>query len=118
MTLFIDQLLLLAAIAALSAAAWRLASMAVPSGLLRAIGTVALAAGGAVLSAMGLALVGLGASAVALALVAVGVWLVVRRLVAASPPSAGDQLTAWWGGLPAAGRVARVAVAGAFVGYV
>jgi hypothetical protein len=117
MTLVIDQLLLLAAIAALGAAGWRLASMAVPSGLLRAIGAAVLAAGAAVLSALALALVGLGASAVALAFVAVVLWLVVRGTVPASPPSAGEQLIAWWRGLPAAGRVARVAVAGAFVGY-
>jgi hypothetical protein len=117
MTLVIDQLLLLAAIASLGAAGWRLASVAVPSGLLRAIGAAVLAAGAAVLSALVLALVALGASAVALGLLAVAVWLVVWRTVPASPPSAGEQLIAWWSGLPAAGRVARVAVAGAFVGY-
>jgi hypothetical protein len=116
-SLVIDQLLLLAAIAALSAAGWRLASMAAESGLLRAIGTVVLACGGAVLSAMALALVGLGASPVALAVLAVLSAVVVRRAVPGAGPSAGEQLSAWWQRLPTAGRVARVALAGGLIGY-
>lgn len=117
MGLLIHQLLLLASIAALSAAGWRLAAAAVPSGLLRVLATVPLLAAGAVLSALTLALVGLGASPVALTVAAVVIWVACRQLVAARAPSAWDQLSGWWFGLSAPGRVARLAVAGAVVGY-
>jgi hypothetical protein len=115
--LLIHQLLLLASIAALSAAGWRLASVAVPSGLLRALGTVPLAAAAAVLSALALALVGLGESPVALTAAAAAIWLATWRSVPGRPPSASEQLSAWWSGLSPLGRAARVAVAGAVVGY-
>lgn len=117
MGLLTDQLLLLASIAALSAAGWRLASVGTPSGLLRAVATVPIAAAGAVLSALALALVGLGASPVALTLAAVAICVGAWRSVAGRPPSAPEQLSAWWSRLPIAGRVARVALAGAVIGY-
>lgn len=112
-----DQLLLVAAGAALGAAGWRLAARAVASGLLRLIGAVVLAAGAAVLSALVLALVALGASPLALTAVAVVVWAGVWRTVPATGPTATAQLTEWWGGLPPWGRVARVALTGAGAGF-
>ena len=118
MVLVLDQVLLLAAVVALGAAGWRLAAAAVPSGLLRAIGTVALASGGAVSSALVLAVVGWGASPVALTAAAGVIWLAAWRFVPASGPSPGAQLTSWWRALPVPGRVALTAVAGVFVGYV
>ncbi len=117
MGLLTHQLLLLASIAALSAAGWRLASLTVPSGLLRALATVPLAAAAAVLSTLALALAGLGASPVALTIAAAAIWLAICRTVPGRPPSSSEQLGAWWSGLPVAGRVARLAVAGAVVGY-
>ncbi|MDQ6776651.1 MAG: hypothetical protein M3071_10650, partial [Actinomycetota bacterium] len=118
MSLVIHQLLLLSSIAALSAAGWRLASAAVGSGLLRAIATVVLASGGAVLSALGLALVDLGASPVALTVAAVAIWVATMRVVpGASPPSASEQFRDWWTGLPIAGRAARAAVAAVLIAY-
>jgi hypothetical protein len=117
MGLLVHQLLLLGSVAALSAAGWRLASAAVPAGLLRVIATVALAAAGAVLSALALALAGLGASPVALTAVAAATLLASYRAVPGWPPSAGEQLGAWWSGLSRPGRVARLTLAGAVVGY-
>ncbi|HWF34637.1 MAG TPA: hypothetical protein VG295_04685 [Solirubrobacteraceae bacterium] len=117
MGLLIHQLLLLASIAALSAAGWRLASAAVPTGLMRVLATVAFAAAGAVLSALALALVGLGASPVALALAALVLWAVTWRAAPLRPPSAAEQLGGWWSGLTRPGRVARLAVVGAALGY-
>jgi hypothetical protein len=114
--LLIHQLLLLASIAALSAAGWRLASVAVPTGLLRVLATVALAAAAAVLSALALALVALGASPVALTAVAVAICLATWRAVPGTP-SASEQLAGWWSGLSIPGRVARLALVGAVVGY-
>jgi len=115
--LLTHQLLLLGSIAALSAAGWRLACAAVPSGLLRVLATVALAAGGAVLCALALALLSLGANPVALTVVAVAIWGVTWQLVARRAPSAWEQLVSWWGELSLPGRVARLALAGASTGY-
>jgi hypothetical protein len=115
--LLIHQLLLLGSIAALAAAGWRLAAVAVPSGLMRVLATVALAAGGAVISALALALASLGASPVALTVFAVAMWAAARRLVPRRPPSAWEQLVSWWGELSVAGRVARLALAAAAAGY-
>ena len=117
MSLLIHQLLLLGSIAALAAGGWRLAAAAVPSGLLRVLATAALAAGGAVISALALALLSLGASPVALTVVAVAMWAATLRLVPRQPPSAWQQLVAWWGELPVAGRVARLALGTAVVAY-
>jgi hypothetical protein len=115
--LFIHQLLLLAAIAALVAAGWRLASLAVASGLLRVLATVVLAAGAAVLSALALGLARLGASPVALTVAATAIWGAAWRWVPGRPPSAWNQLSSWWRGLSLPGRVARGALAGAALGY-
>ncbi|HWF73993.1 MAG TPA: hypothetical protein VG186_11645 [Solirubrobacteraceae bacterium] len=118
MPLLVHQVLLLVSVAALGAAGWRVASVAVPSGLLRAIATAVLAAGAAVLCALALALVALGASAVALTVLAVGLWAVsMRALPAAGPPSAYAQLREWWGGLSIAGRAGRGAVAAVLIAY-
>jgi hypothetical protein len=115
--LLIHQLLLLASIAALSAAGWRLSAAATPSGLLRVLAAVPLAAAAAVLSALALALVAWGASPVALTALALIIGLAAWRAVPARSPSAWEQLSAWWTGLPTAGRIARCALAGAVVGY-
>jgi hypothetical protein len=115
--LLTHQILVLASIAALSAAGWRLASAAVSSGLLRVLATVPLAAAGAVLCALFLGLVGLGANPVALTLAAVAIWLSAWRALPAQPPAAAEQLGEWWSALSLPGRVARLAVAGAVIGY-
>lgn len=117
MSLLVHQLLLLASVAALAAAGWRMACVAVPSGLLRLLAAVPLAAGGAVLCALALALVGLGASPVALTVAALVIWAASWRLVPSRAPSAWAQVGSWWSALPVAGRVLRGAVAGAAVGY-
>jgi hypothetical protein len=111
--LLIHQLLLLASIAALSAAGWRLTSLATPVGLLRVLGAVAFAATGAVLCAFALALVALGGSPVALTAAALFTWLVVWRAAPGRPPSPWDQLGAWWSGLSLPGRVVGAALSGA-----
>ncbi len=115
--MLIDALLLCGSLAALAAAGWRAAGTAVPAGLLRVLAAVALATAAAAASTLGLGLAGLGADPVALTAASVALWLVTLRVVAASGPSAGRQLAAWWWRLSPAGRAARAALAGACVGY-
>jgi hypothetical protein len=117
MGLLIHQLLLLASIAALGSAGWRLTATVTPSGLLRVIGAATLAVAAAVLCALALALVALGGSPVALTAAAVAVWVIARRSVPGRPPSAFEQLREWWSSLSIPGRFARLAVTGATAGY-
>jgi hypothetical protein len=115
--LLIHQLLLLASIAALGAAGWRLTAPATPAGLMRVLGAVTLAAAGAILCSFALALVALGGSPVALTAAAIALWLIAWRVVPGRPPSAFGQLWEWWSLLSTPGRVARLAVTGAAAGY-
>ncbi|MGI8506722.1 MAG: hypothetical protein ACR2MK_07960 [Solirubrobacteraceae bacterium] len=117
MDLLIHQLLLLGSLAALWAAGWRLAGAVLPSGLLRVLAGVTLAAAAAILSAMVLGTVSLGASPVALSVASAAIWLAARTSVEARGSTAWRQLAAWWTGLPCGGRVARAALAGACLGY-
>src|SRR3954451_24291979 len=121
------HLLLGVAVAALAAAALRLAAGAAPAGGLgRAVGAVPLfgaggglcaLAVGAVLSARWLGLVGLGASPVALTLAALACWLGARAGIAAPAVSPWVDLERWWRGLPPAARAAFGALAGLVVVY-
>ncbi len=115
--LVVDQLLLLGSLVALAAAGWRVAALGTPSGLLRLTAAIAVSATVAVSSALVLGLIGLGASPPALALAALGAWAGARRWVTVGAPSAGEQLRTWWSSLTPVGRIARAALAGAFLGY-
>lgn len=110
-------MLLLITLGTVSSAGWRVASALTGSGLLRVLGASALAAGAAVLSALGLGLVDLGASPLALSAVALLLWAAVRHNLPSAHPGARAQLTGWWSGLSPAARAARAALAGATVAY-
>jgi hypothetical protein len=116
-TLVIDQLLLLGSLVALAAASWRVAALGMPTGLLRVLAAISVGATVAVSSALVLGLIGLGASPPALALAAIAAWATAQRWVTVAAPKSGEQLRAWWSGLTPAGRIARAALAGAFLGY-
>jgi hypothetical protein len=115
--LLVEQLLLLAAITALSAAGWRLAGWFVPAGLLRVTAAAVLVISGAVGSAIVLGIVALGASPVALTAAAVLAWAVVARFVDRAGPPVDKQLGSWWAGQSAAGRAGRFALVGVFIVY-
>jgi hypothetical protein len=104
------------AVAALAAAGLRVASLAAPSGLERALSAVALAVAAAVLEALLLGLVGLGGSALALTLAAVATWLACARLLP-TPEPAGRELGAWLRGLGPRGTLLLGAVGGAALAW-
>ena len=111
------HLLLGVAVAALAAAALRVAAPAAPGGLATALAAAPLFAAAAVISALVLGLVGLGASPLALTAGAVASWLAARHWVAAPEVSPWADLARWWRGLPPAGRLAIGALGGLVVVY-
>lgn len=113
----LDAVLLVTAVAALGAAAMRVAGAAGARGLARGVAAAPLAAGAAAVQALVLGLAGSGSSPVLLTLVAVATWLLARRLVEALPSSAWADLLGWWSALGTPWRVAAGAVAGAVAGW-
>ena len=105
-------LLLGVAVVALADGALRLASLAVPGGLLRVVAAAPLLAGAAVLWALLLGLVGLGTSPAALTLAALASALAARVFLPAPPRRLAAEVAAWWHSLPAAARLAVGALAG------
>ncbi|MDX6699287.1 MAG: hypothetical protein QOE65_2684 [Solirubrobacteraceae bacterium] len=110
------HLLLALGLSALAGAALRVASLAAPDGLERALAAAALTAAGAVVSALALGLVALGSSPAALTTAALVLWVAARRL---PPPRvrALDELGEWWAGRSLAGRAAAGALTGLLVLY-
>jgi hypothetical protein len=86
----IHHMLLGASVAALVAAAFRVASAAAPAGLERVLSTAA------VTQALALGLVGLGSSPPALCAATLLSWLAARLLMPAPELGAAAELAAWW----------------------
>lgn len=106
-------MLLGASVAALVAAAFRVASLAAPAGLERVLATAAIAVAAAVAQALALGLVGLGSSSLALCAAALLSWLAARLLVPAPELGAAAELAAWWSRTDPPLRVGAGAFAGA-----
>ncbi|MEA2426480.1 MAG: hypothetical protein QOF37_108, partial [Thermoleophilaceae bacterium] len=105
-----------AALAAVGAAALRLASLAAPGGPVRLVAAAPLAVAVAVAEALGLGAVGLGGSQPALALAAALTYAAAWRWL---PPPAlplTRELTGWVRAAPAAHRIAACALAGLWAG--
>lgn len=111
------QFLLAGSAFALLGAGFRLASLAAPSGLERAVAAVVLAAAAAVLESLVLALFALGSSPPALALAALATWLAARRLLPA-PASPLGELASALRSLRRFERIALGAALGALAAYV
>jgi hypothetical protein len=107
------QLLLTLSVAALGAAALRVAAMASPTGLDRLVAAAALAAAAAVVQAVVLGLFGAGNEPVALGAKAGATWLAALRLAPAPAVSLTQDAERWWTGLGPGRRTALLAVAGA-----
>ncbi len=105
-------MLLGASVAALAAAAFRVASAAVPRGLERVLAAAAIGVSAAVAQALLLGLAGLGSSSVALFAAAALSWLGVRLRMPAPQLGIPAELAEWWRGSSPALR----AGAGAFAG--
>jgi hypothetical protein len=90
------HLLLGVAIAALSAAGVRVASVTVPSGPERALAAVTFGFAAAVLWALGLGLLALGSSPAALTAGAVATWALARLVLPAPPLTVVRELDQWW----------------------
>lgn len=114
----LHHVLLAAATVALGAAGLRVAALAAPSGLERALAATALAFAAAVCEALLLGLAGLGGSSFALATAAGLTWLAGRFATPAATVGAGSELRAWWGRLSGARRVLTGALAGAWLVWV
>ena len=113
MTALAHSALFVAAVLALAAGASRVAALAAPAGLERALAAAVLAATAAIIEALGLGLAGLGGDATALAAAAVLTWAAVRRW-APAPADGGltAQALAGLAAAPAAVRALLGAVAG------
>jgi hypothetical protein len=105
------------AVASLLGAGVRVASLAAPSGLERAIAAVVLAAAAAVVEALGLGLVSLGASPVALVAAALATWLATRRFLPHPAVSVQEELTRWWRRLTTGEALAIGALTGAWAAW-
>lgn len=116
--------LLVAAVAAMAAAAWRVAALTGARGLELAVAAAPLGVAAAVAEALALGTVGLGGSQVALALAAALTWLAAWRLAPAASPAAGPGGSASAAGPPPAPgrrptpRLAAAALAGLGAGWV
>lgn len=97
------------AVASITFAAWRLASLAVPRGILRALATATLAPSIAVVQALALGLLGLGTSRVALPVAAALTAVVAWATLPAPRTTATHEAATWWAGLS---RVERAVVGG------
>ncbi|MGH9291067.1 MAG: hypothetical protein ACRD0V_22680 [Acidimicrobiales bacterium] len=109
------------AVASISFAAWRLASLAVPGGTLRALATATLAASIAVVQALALGLFGLGTSRVGLPVAAALTGAIAWATLPAPATTATQEAARWWAGLsrPARAVVGGTAAAGAaWLGWV
>ena len=109
--------LLVLAILALAAAAWRVAAALAPPGLLRLITAAPLAAAAAAAAAIVLGAVSLGSSPIALSAAAAATWLATRRLLPTPAPGAWSGLARWYRELPQGRRAAFGAVAGALLAF-
>jgi hypothetical protein len=107
-------MLLAAAVVALGAAAVRVASLAAPRGLERALSAAALGVAAAVVEVLLLGLLGLGGSSLALGAAVLATWVAARRLPAPELPVL-VELGGWWSGLPFARRAVAGAIAGAWL---
>jgi hypothetical protein len=114
---FLHHLGLAVAAAALCGAAFRIASAAVPRGTQRLLATAVLAAGAAVVEALGLGLVALGGSPAALVAAAVVTWVASRFLAPAPELGARDELAAWWRALDRRSALLAGAAAGGWAAW-
>jgi hypothetical protein len=112
MPVALHHVLLALSVLALGAAALRVASLASPRGLERAVAAAPLAAAAAAAEALLLGLIGIGTSPVALPLAAAATWLVAVRLVRRPAISLRADLTAWWADLDPGSRAAVGAALG------
>jgi hypothetical protein len=110
------QLLLVAALAALGAAALLAASTLAPRGLERALAAAALGAAAAVVEALALGLAGAGGSALAVGAAAGATWIACRLLVPAPELGAGRELASWWRRAPRLARAALGVLGGGLAG--
>jgi len=113
---FVLDLLLIGSLAALSAAAFRVASTLTPSGLERALAASVLVAAAIVVEALALGLVGLSGTPVALCAGALLTWLGVRSRFSAPELSAAAEIGSWWADLSPRSRAGIGAAAGLGVG--
>lgn len=109
--------LLVVSLGAVGGSASRLAALAVPRGLLRAVAAVVLGAATVVAHALVLGLVSLGTTPLALTVASVGTWGGVRLLAPSPAISLGDEVAMWWGAADRAWRVATAALLGSLVGW-
>ena len=109
----VDQVLFVAALAALGGAGFRLASLAAPAGLERLVAATALAAAAAVAEALLLGRASLAGSPYALAGAAAATWLATHALVPAPELGARAELAAW---RRSAGARPALAIVGAIAG--
>jgi hypothetical protein len=108
----LHHLALAAAVASLAAAGVRLASLAAPSGIERALAAFVFATAAAVAEALGLGLVGLGGSAVAVLAAAVATWAAARLALPAPGTGVAAELGRWLRELGLAPRLVLGAAAG------
>ena len=92
----VHQVLTGLSVIAIAGAGFRLASLAAPRGLARAVATATLSAAMAALEALLLGLVGLGTDPAALVSAAALTWAIAWRLLPSPALGAGEELVAWW----------------------
>jgi hypothetical protein len=102
---------------ALAAAAVRLAALAAPRGLERALAAAAIGVAAAVVESLLLGLAGLGTEPLALVPAAIGTWLAAMALAPAPEVAPGAELVGWWRGCPQSWRLIAGAAAGAGVAW-
>lgn len=110
--------LLVAAIAALSDAALRVASLASPGGLERAVATAPLLVAAAVVEALALGAIGLAGRPLALALAAGLTWLSARRWLPRPRVAPVRELGNWKRSAPLGDRLAAAALMGLWAGWI
>lgn len=107
-----SHVLLALAVTAMGATAGRLASLAVPRGLGRAVAAAVLGGALVVAQALLLGLVALGGSAIALTAAACLSWVLARATLPAPETTFGDDLARAWERLARPGRCVAAALAG------
>jgi hypothetical protein len=108
----LHHVLLTLSAVALASAALRVASLAAPRGLERAVAAAPLAVAAAAAQALLLGLVGLGTSWILLPSAALATWLLTTRLCPRPKVSLSGEIRSWWAGLAPVSRIAIGAAIG------
>jgi hypothetical protein len=113
----LHHVLLVLAVLALGDGALRVAALACPDGLERALATAVIATAAAVCMALALGLLGLGTDTAALCIATALVWLAARATLPAPALSPVAEFGRWWDGQGTPARVAVGALGGVVIAW-